>query len=123
MTRRPTRLAADTPRAAREDAVCMGWEFPKTRGTQSLPVEVDRLWYVHDMVLHDEYHCVVRTKRSLHTRPGSGSSHGGNVERKENHSFPSGSPTGKTQVMEKQGPRRGGSVFPARGLEAFCVLI
>ena len=64
---------------------------------------------------HDEYHCVVRAKRSLHTRPGSGSSHGGNVERKENHSIPSGSPTGKTQVMEEQGPRRGGSHVPCQG--------
>ena len=63
---------------------------------------------------HDEYQ---------HTRPGSGSSHGGSVERKENRSIPSGSPTGKIQVVEEKGPGRGAAVFPARGLEMFCVLI
>ena len=72
---------------------------------------------------HDEYHCVVRAKRSLHTRPGSGSSHGGSVKTKENRSIPSVSPTGKTQVMEEQGAGRGAAVSPARGLEMLCVLI
>ena len=63
---------------------------------------------------HDEYQ---------HTRPGSGSSHGGSVERQENCSIPSGSPTGKIQVVEEKWPGRGAAVFPARGLEMFCVLI